>query len=81
MATVNQLGLELAAFEADLKSALDGDKTARATLQAGAVMASLAAGQCLLDLGIKGVLPEGRVGKIMNAVRDAIEESTARIVA
>jgi hypothetical protein len=80
MATVNKLMLDLAAFEHDLKTGMQGDAMTQQAVRTGYMAAMVAAQQRILELCIKGIIPEGRGGKISEAVTEAVRESCKRVV-
>jgi hypothetical protein len=79
MATVNKLLRELAALENETKEGVAADPIACAGIRAGFAIAEIVAAHTLLELGIKGVLPEGKGGRIIEEVKKALRASANRI--
>ena len=81
MATVNVLLRELNQLEADTKAKLAGqDPAIEQAVRCGFAIARVAATQAILDLSVKGIIPDGRGGRIMDEVKQAIDESAGRTV-
>jgi hypothetical protein len=84
MATVIDLEAQLRGFEQQVRTMVTGDDVvARCSAQGfdlGFDLAELAMRQAILDLATKGVLPDGRVGKIMTTVADAMNACKGRVV-
>jgi hypothetical protein len=80
MATVNKLQLEQAELEHDLGRAVAGDKLLEQTVRAAYGAARVTAHQRILELSVKGVIPEGRGGRIMEELTSAFIDSLARIL-
>jgi hypothetical protein len=78
LATVNKLLRDLASFENDLKAGLTADTDINAAIRAGYTGAIIAAQQRILELSVKGLIPEGKGGRIMSEIQQAIETSRDR---
>lgn len=84
MATVIDLEAQLRTFEQQVRMLIGGkDFAARAAAEGfdlGFDLAALAMRQALLELAMKGALPEGRVGKIMQSIADGMDACKGRVV-
>lgn len=81
--TLTNLKLRITELEAFarkvVQSAEDYSEFVTTGVEMGYDAAVSAALEKLLELGIKGVLPDGRVGSIMTEIRDAIVASKERV--
>jgi hypothetical protein len=79
--TINEMQAGVRSMEADARKAVEmGGDIGRAGVNIGFMVASIVAKQTILELGIKGALPEGRSGAIMAEINTAIEASKERVL-
>lgn len=79
MASVNRLLLEVAELEDGTRELIDGNRDRKQAVRVGYSLAQTVMLQTVVELSVKGIIPEGAGSKLVTELAAALEQSKERV--